>query len=349
MLPEIGRAYNGSVMRVVRETENTVGIYDKGRMSAGDGDRLARGLRRVAIERTTQNTAAMGLLARFGDTSPNKVRTAFISQASPTGFIASATNMIPVEVVVRGCGIGSWLQRNPGQQPQWFGRRREKIEFFHKQTVVLCTLLAARLLAKGKRSLKALRAVDFSSTRGKPYLADGNYLREELSINLFRVLKEQHLLVPDPLIISMQGQWFLHNPKKPLPTDPAHVMSKALMVVTSQISSQTEREMEKMAQTAFRILSAGFSQIDCTKLGERKLRYLQLADIKFEFGRRSRDGQLVLSDVVNLDSLRLLRNGQFDKKSQVSKQVFRDRRRIATVLAAYRLGTAAMAQFVNVR
>ena len=72
---------------------------------------------------------------------------------------------------------------------------------------------------------------------------------------------------------------------------------------------------------------------------------VQLVDIKFELGFRSKDNLLVLSDVVDNDSWRIWPGG--NPKNQLDKQSFRDGEDLSNVANKYQLVTELTNGFIK--
>lgn len=333
MALKIGKPYEGSVIEVLRPTRSIVEMAHTNKLSGGDGERLAE-VEGLAVLRTRQTVDGMTLLNRKGRRVG--LRTSFINQIGPRTIRCSAVKMLLAEVVVRNAATGSRLQREPETAESWLPAA--EVEFFHKHTLVFGNPEVFKEMMAGKHHSQA---AIMNFPQGKSRLEDGNHLRRFFGIKLFLELKARGLLVPDPFMQpGTKGKWQIFHPKKPLAEGP-------LMEIDAPMDVKTREAIIKMALAANRILFEAFYQVNCEGLGISKLKQLWLADIKFEFGHRYSDGKLVLADVVNLDSLRLLKNALFGKENQISKQVFRDKAGLPKVQRIYKAGTLAMKQFAG--
>jgi phosphoribosylaminoimidazole-succinocarboxamide synthase len=231
---------------------------------------------------------------------------AFERAEGTEGMICPLVKMIPLEVVVRRALIGSYLKRHPEQEPAWL-LLTPVIEFFHKQT--------------------------YDTRVGR--LVDGNELRKLGAAEIKR-LKKAKLIFPDPFIFPKDDAWNLYDAQASLSTQ------KVLARISPEFGNAGEKNILSLAHSAFSLLKEAFNRVDGLKLGVADdCEVVALADIKFEFGVNEY-GQLVLADVVNLDSMRLIVNGDLGPNMRhISKQKFRDGGTAADVLKVYEQGTKA--------
>ena len=293
--------YNGSVYEVSEAGPYHLKLKDTGYISAHDGERYEH-IQGLAKERTTQTSCAMRFLAKAG------VANAYISKLNPTSIRCDQADMLKLEVVGRGCGIGSFAQRNPRLKVEWF--KTPVVEVFHKQT--------------------------FDTRTGK--LEDGNQYRTLGAAEVKR-LKDAKIIFPDPLIIPGEDGWTLFDASAPTEFE------KPLAVIPPVVSMEEYSTIANEALRAYLSLNQAFARVDCGRLRVDGLNSVALADIKFEFGYRRKDGKLLLCDVVNLDSLRLVYNGTLGPAMKhLSKQRFRDGDKPADVLKVYQQGTELFRQ-----
>ncbi len=181
--------------------------------------------------------------------------------------------MIPVEVVVRNIGTGSYLRRNP-DTIEGSELVPPTVEFFYKTTN--------------------------------------------------RKLEGDDLPCDDPLMVfsdHLHGDaaWRLYNPKDRAGS-PSIGSLKHLSTRESRQLAVTLAEAKAIALRVNDVLATAWKSLDGA-----------LWDFKIEFGTLP-DGTLVVADVVDCDSWRVMRRGQ-----QLSKQTFRDGADLDEVLATYRL------------
>ncbi len=295
--------HEGSVYTLTKFAENAVRFHDRGMISAGDGERYEH-INGLDVLRAQQTCLAMNYLKLC------RVPIAFSYAYTEWGMVCPLVKMIPLEVVVRGALIGSYLKRHPTQKPQWVVGP-PKVEFFHKQTY----------------------------DRRTGTMIDGNDLRQ-LGPDEVKRLKEEGLVFPDPLILFQENTWSLHDAKAPLDS------TSPLVYITPVCSHEEVQKIHELAKQAFTLLSEALRRVNGRLLGiADDCRTLALADIKFEFGYRVDTGELVLADVVNLDSMRLIVNRDLGPTMRhISKQVFREGALKTDVLKVYQQGLSAFKQ-----
>jgi phosphoribosylaminoimidazole-succinocarboxamide synthase len=147
-----------------------------------------------------------------------------------------------------------------------------------------------------------------------------------------REFNGQQLPCDDPLMVPVFDndgviEWALYDPSLP-------DMKGRIGPVESwgeENSSQVKQDLDQcqeLALIAFSHLQVAWSVVDG-----------RLIDIKFEFGKLP-DGTVVLSDVVDCDSWRVMWNGL-----QLSKQGYRDGDDLEKVLGVYRIAAALTDRF----
>jgi phosphoribosylaminoimidazole carboxylase PurE protein len=180
-----------------------------------------------------------------------------------------------------------------------------------------CTMLPYEVVVR--------REAHGSALKRSPHFAKGQ-LFSRLLVEFYLKTKDKNwkgkpLVADDPLMQYEDGgaQIKLFNPAKPiLGSEPF------LVLQTADVFSQPEEykffpEMRQIARQAFLILEKAWSLEGGT-----------LVDFKVEFGFDAK-GTLLLADVIDNDSWRVLENGSY-----IDKQVYRDGGALDTVAAKYR-------------
>ncbi|MEK9195462.1 MAG: phosphoribosylaminoimidazolesuccinocarboxamide synthase [Patescibacteria group bacterium] len=146
---------------------------------------------------------------------------------------------------------------------------------------------------------------------------------------------QQHeLLADDPFIVFDPyiglGRWcrlHLHLPDQP-------VCDESRMLTLTEYPPYDRRtvfsEMGEIARNAFLILEKAWQMI-----GRR------LVDFKVEFGFNCSDGRLLLADVIDNDSWRVMHDG-----SHIDKQLYRDNASLDTVKQSYKEVAKLTEQFI---
>ncbi|MEI6033388.1 MAG: phosphoribosylaminoimidazolesuccinocarboxamide synthase [Verrucomicrobiae bacterium] len=158
-----------------------------------------------------------------------------------------------------------------------------------------------------------------------PFLAKG-HLFPKLLVELYlktsgKKWKEHSLLCDDPLMEYSQGAGTI---SLYLPSKPIHGQVPFLVLPESEVFGSAEEwklfpEIKKIAGRAFLILEKAW-----------QLEGRTLVDYKVEFGL-ARDGALLLADVIDNDSWRVLENG-----IHIDKQAYRDGGQLDDVAGKYR-------------
>lgn len=237
----------------------------------------------------------------------------YVRQESPTTILCLETSLFPLEVVARRATIGSYLKRNPRALPAWVPDGRIIVEYFHKQTY------------------------DVKKRR----LVDGSELRK-LGKDEVKRLKAEKLMFPDPYLRATEDGWKLFDATEP------QSAAKPLATIPPVLSPEEHGKVSSTAAYATQLLSYAFGKVQCEDIGVPDCTSLALADIKFELGR-TQWMDLLIADVVNLDSLRLIINGEVGPGMRhLSKQVFRDGGSADEVLEVYKQGLRVFEQFRHI-
>ncbi len=233
------------------------------------------------------------------------IPTAFIRQTDERSILCWACDMLPIEFVQRRRPWGSYLLRHPEQAAE---TRFDDLvlERFHKQAMIV------------PPASTEPRHMDEGAARAE-YLRDGIWADG---------------VYTDPYITVSTATWTLHPAKKPLNPD------LPSLDITPPITPDEDKYIvENILKPAFLALEDAWSHIE-TPDGP-----VALIDCKFEIGRRTSDGALVLSDVVDNDSWRIWPDG--DSSKQLDKQSFRDGSSLDVVEDLYQRVTELTGQLVN--
>ncbi len=164
-----------------------------------------------------------------------------------------------------------------------------------------------------------------SYLKRNPHLAKGQ-LFAQLIVEFYlktkdKTWKGKALVADDPFMqLSADGASIkLFNPAKPLPGQEPFLVLKASEVFTRKDEAKSFAEMSRIARQAFLVLEKAWQLEGGT-----------LADLKVEFGY-DRKGKLLLADVIDNDSWRVLESGAY-----IDKQVYRDGGTLDDVAAKYR-------------
>jgi len=163
-----------------------------------------------------------------------------------------------------------------------------------------------------------------SYLKRNPHIAKGQ-LFPKLLVEFYlktkdKTWKGKPLVADDPLMLYRAGdaQIALFNPAKPLPgQEPFLVLPES--EVFDHKDEQFFAEMQRIARQTFLALEKAWQLEGGT-----------LVDLKVEFGLDSK-GRLLLADVIDNDSWRVLENGAY-----IDKQVYRDGGALDTVVEKYR-------------
>ncbi len=159
-----------------------------------------------------------------------------------------------------------------------------------------------------------------------PHMAKGQ-LFPQLIVEFFlktkdRKWKDRPLACDDPLLIYSEGdaQIRLFNPAKPLQGQEPFLSLSPAEVFSEKDEWKVFPEMQRLARHAFLVLEKAW-----------QLQGRTLADFKVEFGFDTK-GRLLLADVIDNDSWRVLENGAY-----IDKQVYREGGALDEVMEKYRL------------
>jgi len=165
-----------------------------------------------------------------------------------------------------------------------------------------------------------------SYLKRNPHFSKGQ-LFPQLIVEFFLKTKDKNwkgkpLICDDPLLLYTKGtsQLRLFNPAKPI-----HGQQPFLVLSESEVFAQPDEwkffpEMQRLARHAFLVLEKAWQLEGGT-----------LVDLKVEFGFDAK-GRLLLADVIDNDSWRVIENGSY-----IDKQVYRDGGALDDVAAKYRL------------
>jgi phosphoribosylaminoimidazole carboxylase / phosphoribosylaminoimidazole-succinocarboxamide synthase len=164
-----------------------------------------------------------------------------------------------------------------------------------------------------------------SYLKRNPHLTKGQ-LFPQLIVEFYLKTKDKNwkgkaLVADDPFMqFSDDGKEIkLFNPAKPLPGQEPFLVLPASDVFSRKDEAKTFPEMSRVARQAFLVLEKAWQLEGGT-----------LVDLKVEFGYDSK-GNLLLADVIDNDSWRVLESGAY-----IDKQVYRDGGALDDVAAKYR-------------
>jgi phosphoribosylaminoimidazole carboxylase/phosphoribosylaminoimidazole-succinocarboxamide synthase len=180
-----------------------------------------------------------------------------------------------------------------------------------------CTMLPYEVVVR--------REAHGSHLKRNPHFSKGQLFPQAI-VELFLKTKDRNwkgkpLVCDDPLLIYTEGasQIRLFNPAKPI-----HGQDPFLILSGSEVFGRDEEwkifpEMRRLARHAFLVLEKAWQLEGGT-----------LVDFKVEFGFDAK-GRLLLADVIDNDSWRVIENGSY-----IDKQVYRDGGALDDVAAKYR-------------
>jgi len=189
-----------------------------------------------------------------------------------------------------------------------------------------CTMLPYEVVVR--------REAHGSYLKRSPHLAKGQ-LFPKLLVEFFLKTKDKNwkgkpLIADDPLIQYEDGDTTirLFNPAKPILGQEPFLILDAKDVFSRDAEWKIFPDMRAIAQTAFLVLEKAW-----------QLQGGRLVDFKVEFGF-DRKGNLLLADVIDNDSWRVIENGAY-----IDKQVYRDGGALDDVAAKYRQVAEITSQF----
>ena len=163
-----------------------------------------------------------------------------------------------------------------------------------------------------------------SYLKRNPHLSKGQ-LFPKLIVEFYlktkdKTWKGKPLVADDPFMeLTDDGQIRLFNPAKPIPGQEPFLVLKTSEVFTKADEAKIFPEMSRVARQAFLALERAWQLEGGT-----------LVDLKVEFGYDTK-GNLLLADVIDNDSWRVLESGAY-----IDKQVYRDGGALDDVAAKYR-------------
>jgi phosphoribosylaminoimidazole-succinocarboxamide synthase len=280
--------------KIIQEIEdpNLVRIVTKNVLTANDAE-IKASIDGIAGDKTAQTCNIFKLLKK------HNIPTAYQSRNDDTSFIAKKCRMIPIECVIRRRPYGSYFKRHPDAVvDQTFDPLL--LEFYHKHAVVVPRI--QRRVPRYKTILQIQHLPENeikwsdTNTTDSP---DPSFS----SADIFT----------DPLIEFDQnpeaiatGVWHLYPAKQHRKVDQKPLFSIVPVVGDEEIYFIKNSLMIP----TFEVIENAWKKFNVT-----------LVDMKIEVGY-TRDGELVVADVIDNDSWRIWPNG--DPKQQLDKQAFRD-------------------------
>jgi phosphoribosylaminoimidazole carboxylase/phosphoribosylaminoimidazole-succinocarboxamide synthase len=180
-----------------------------------------------------------------------------------------------------------------------------------------CTMLPYEVVVR--------REAHGSYLKRNPHFAKGQLFPQAI-VEFFLKTKDKNwkgkpLICDDPLLHYTEGtsQIRLFNPAKPMPGQEPFLVLAASEVFSRDDESNFFPEMRRIARQAFLVLEKAWQLEGGT-----------LVDLKVEFGFDAK-GNLLLADVIDNDSWRVLEGGAY-----IDKQVYRDGGALDDVAAKYR-------------
>lgn len=241
----------------------------------------------------------------FGFLNKQGLPTAFHQQLTETDLLCDACDMVPLELVVRRYAWGSALRLDPSlKQPD--GTPPYRYDG-----------LVSHVFLKDS-------VVKYSD--GKVVL-----MKEPDAVKL-RDAGEAEVFTDPYVTQQSDGRWGLHSAYAPL--DEA---SPLLVIDPVMESGALDTLFATTVIPAFEALEKAWAEK--TVDGQP----ITLVDFKVEAGRRHKDGQLVLADELNGDSMRLWPGA--DPTAQIDKQLYREGAAVDAVLAKYKLIADLTGQF----
>lgn len=237
------------------------------------------------------------------------IPTAFVRRNGERSIVCAECEMLPLELVTRRYAWGSLLKREPdlvSTREKPYRFDEIRREIFHKRAVVMPPLV------------EAPTQMDEGAARDL-YLRDGVWAQG---------------VYTDPLVRVEGGRWLLYSAKAPL-AEAAPLMETEPLLDAAELA---HLEGEIMVPT-FLALEQAWSAIE-TVDGP-----VALVDLKIEVGRRTRDGKLVIADVIDNDSWRIWPGA--DPSRQLDKQCFREDHPLQEVAENYELVAALTERFAT--
>lgn len=293
----------GKTKKIIRSSQKgEVIIETKDDLTGGDAA-IKEQILGISKYKTKQAANVFGLLRNKG------IPTSFIEQMDDRRLRCFECQMLPLELVIRRYGWGSYLKRNPSlvstpQHPYRFDELQT--EFFHKDAVIMPPLVASP------------QQISETEARQK-YLVDGKW---------------HEGVYTDPIIQPCPEEWELYSAKSPM------AKSAKLMAIKPIVpQEQLEYLIDEIMVPTFSLLEEAWNGISCS-YGQ-----IALVDLKIEVGRKVTDNKLVVSDVIDNDSWRIWPQG--NPTLQLDKQLFREGHPLAQVEDKYQLVANLTDQFIT--
>jgi phosphoribosylaminoimidazole-succinocarboxamide synthase len=237
------------------------------------------------------------------------IPTSFVRRDAERSIVCDACEMLPLELVMRRYAWGSILKREPeieSTHERPYRFDEVRREIFHKEAVVAPPLVPAAV-QMGEGDAREL------------YLRDGKWAEG---------------VYTDPLVRIEDARWLLFSAKAPL-AEAEMLMETPALLDAGEID-QLESRIMMPTFLAIEQAWAGVETVDGP---------VALVDIKIEVGRRERDGELVVADVIDNDSWRIWPGA--DPRRQLDKQCFREDHPLGEVAENYELVAALTERFSN--
>lgn len=225
------------------------------------------------------------------------VETAFIEQQGPTELLCWGCDMVPLECVMRRIAWGSALEREPQLRPAE-GETPTRFDELRLEFYLKDTVVT---IDGPPRMMPESQAREL-------YLRDGTWAE-----GVFR----------DPYIKLDGRRWLLFDPHSPL------AGQKPLMEIEPVLPGHVVHEVYGRMKRVFWTFEDAWLEVGYR--GESVI----LVDFKIEFGRRWKDGSIVVADEINNGAWRIWIAG--DPKRQLDKQLFRERAPMEEVVRAYQI------------
>jgi phosphoribosylaminoimidazole-succinocarboxamide synthase len=283
----------------------TINMVAKDFLTGGDAAKKEE-LTDIGIQKTIQASNVFKMLQQ------KSIPTSFIDQSAPNTMLHEECDMLPLEFVVRRYAFGSYLKRNTE-----FAYNTKNI--FQREP---------HCFPQPVWEIFHKHSVVMPPWVTTPTQMDENEAREKYLIDG----KWAEGVYTDPYI-KIGNEWELYSAKAPIEGKP--LMTTSILLNSREIESA----INQIVIPAFEAIEESWKKV-ATSDGP-----VQLVDIKFELGFRSKDNLLVLSDVVDNDSWRIWPGG--NPENQLDKQSFRDGEDLSNVANKYQLVTELTNGFIK--
>jgi len=260
------------------------------------GRTLSEGKTKRIIEKKDDPTRVI-LLAKDDITAGDGAKHDIIPNK---GKIATQTTC-NVFRLLRSCGIPVGFEEQGG--PDWF-------------IAPACRMLPYEVVTR--------REAHGSFLKRAPHLSKG-HLFPKLIVEFFLKTKDRRwqdheLTCDDPYMLrdSAAGTINLYHPAKPFPAQEPFLVLQESEVFSNPGEEALFARMEDMARQTFLVLEKAW-----------QLQGRKLVDMKVEFGLDAA-GTLLLADVIDNDSWRVIENGAY-----IDKQIYRDGGQLSDVVRSY--------------